>query len=870
MSVPVDLPRDLEMTFEKAPKAALLVLLLALGLSAPSSADPREMLASPVQVFTGEELTRQGVTDVADLIDMVPKVDLSGTATGQIDGANLRGVDHPTQVLVNGVRSPTPEPRIPLDQLERIEILSGGASALYGSQAHSGVINLTTKEDYEGVSRDTSPIVSEFLSPLSRLWVGTEYGSDCNATNGVIRPFWSLWFFGSESRGFSGSSASATGSTSSREAQGTDTSERSNGTLELNVSYSMPGDDGAISVDPAPDVRVNVLEYNYDVEYGLPWGRNSLRDTDRGADKDGQFKITAADGTAILNLDALEIRLGWEALTESYELSVKSDLGLGLDSSNRNVRIDTVLEKTESLVQGFAGQGVAGNASIQHVPTGLFARYVNDQFSIGVNDYVEYVVPEYGGPDLSPLYSMPGQTSIEINTCGDSALPPNGLGYLGQATSPVQSVEDQWALEHVGLTEDVAVSQATSSDTAPIVIGVIDTGLDWNHLDFAWENIWRNEDEIPDNGVDDDGNGFVDDIIGWDFMNKDNKPWDNDGHGTFVSGMIAATHNNGTGIDGINPNARVMVLKALNNFGRTRASYVAQAIVYGADNGAKILNVSVSGGAVPGVVIDALAYARAKGVLVITAAGNRGENIDRGPPGGVPGVMSVAATGPDDKRAIFSNVGSSINIAAPGVDIVSLRARQTDFMLNSATTTYQVGDAYLGEDKRYYRSAGTSFATPIVSGIASLVWSNRPELTAMQVQRILEQSARDVETPGRDRFTGYGVVDAKAALAADPEFFVDAAILEVRPVEEDERVFVQIFGSADASQFGRAWLEIGEGEDPSLWILVGDALPGAVRLGVLGRIPADQLDGAKVWTVRVISEHQNGRQQEARYVIELG
>ena len=233
--------------------------------------------------------------------------------------------------------------------------------------------------------------------------------------------------------------------------------------------------------------------------------------------------------------------------------------------------------------------------------------------------------------------------------------------------------------------------------------------------------------------------------------------------------------------------------------------------------------------------------------------------------------MSVAATGPDDKRAVFSNVGSSINIAAPGVDIVSLRARRTDFMLNSATTTYQARDAYLGDDNRYYRSAGTSFATPIVSGIASLVWSNRPQLTATQVQRILEQSARDVGTPGRDRFTGYGVVDAPAALGADPEFFVDAAILLARRLEEDGQVFVQVFGSADADQFGRAWLEIGEGEDPSHWIPIGDALRDTVRLGVLGMIPAAaQLDGANVWTVRVLVEHQNSRLREARYVIELG
>ena len=659
--------------------------------------------------------------------------------------------------------------------------------------------------------------------------------------------------------------------------------------LQLYFSRNALGDDGAVYKEPAPDVRVGLHPYNADLDVGLPWGSWSVRDTDMGAGEDGHRKITGADGSVTFSLGWYDPRVAagfriptdWslgssirsterEDPVEPYEMGAKSNWAVGVEWHTGTIKFKSHLEKTDSIVQLFAGQADPGSASIQHVPTGLFANYVANEFPVGRNRYLVYDIPEYLKVDLNYLSSMPGHTSVENNECGNSALPQDGLGYVSQAASPVQSVEDQWAMEHVGLTQDAASSQATSSDAPPIVIGVIDTGLDWNHLDFAWENIWRNEDEIPDNGVDDDGNGYVDDIIGWDFMNQDNKPWDNDGHGTFVSGIIAATHNNGAGIDGIDPKARVMVLKALNNFGRTRASYVAQAIVYGADNGARILNLSVSGGEVPGVVIDAVAYARGKGVLVITAAGNRGENIDRGPPGGVPGIMSVAATGPDDKRAVFSNVGSSINIAAPGVDIVSLRARRTDFMLNSATTTYQARDAYLGDDHRYYRSAGTSFATPIVSGIASLVWSNRPELTATQVQRILEQSARDVGTPGRDRFTGYGVVDAPAALGADPEFFVEAAILLAHRLEEDGQVFVQVFGSADANQFGRAWIEIGEGEDPSHWIPIGDALPDTVRLGVLGMIPAAQLDGANVWTVRVLVEHQNSRLREARYVIELG
>ena len=106
------------------------------------------------------------------------------------------------------------------------------------------------------------------------------------------------------------------------------------------------------------------------------------------------------------------------------------------------------------------------------------------------------------------------------------------------------------------------------------VVAMIDTGLDWNHKDINWQNIWRNPGETSDNDIDDDNNGYVDDIIGWDFFGRHN-PFDHDGHGAFVSGVIAADKDNRAGIAGINPNAKIMVLKSLNSFGHTRASYLA-------------------------------------------------------------------------------------------------------------------------------------------------------------------------------------------------------------------------------------------------------------------------------------------------------
>src|SRR5690606_10808382 len=173
-----------------------------------------------------------------------------------------------------------------------------------------------------------------------------------------------------------------------------------------------------------------------------------------------------------------------------------------------------------------------------------------------------------------------------------------------------QSYDDMWAIKRVGFTADRdSAWKLVKPDAKPVTVAVIDTGVDWNHLDLSWDNIWRNTREIPDNGLDDDGNGYVDDIIGWDFFANGNKPWDHDGHGTFVAGVIAARWNNGAGLAGINPKARIMVIKAINNFGHSRASYLAEGIVYAADNGARVINLSVGGKNLTRVEQAAIDYA---------------------------------------------------------------------------------------------------------------------------------------------------------------------------------------------------------------------------------------------------------------------
>lgn len=443
--------------------------------------------------------------------------------------------------------------------------------------------------------------------------------------------------------------------------------------------------------------------------------------------------------------------------------------------------------------------------------------------------------------------------------------------YFKSEGSWGQDYADQWAIQHIGFTEeDASAWAAAGEDLAEVIVAVIDTGIDWNHADISWDSIWRNNGELPDNGIDDDGNGYIDDLVGWDFFLYNNLPWDEDGHGTFVTGIIAAISDNNTGISGINPAAKIMVLKALDSFGHTRASYLAEAIAYAVDNGAQIINLSVGGEDLSYAEELAVQYAEDNGVLVFAAAGNKGYEASNF--GFVPyeTVVTVGSTTKDDTKSNFSNWGEGIDIMAPGEDILSLRARRTDLMLNVRHLTYEMGTAYVGDDRRYYRAAGTSFSVPIVAGIASLILSKNPDLTPKQVRRMLYQSATDVDVPGRDQQTGFGLVDAAAAINADPAFEIIADISGVEVIQEKGQVLVSVSGTANANDFDKAEVFIGRGENPEDWKQVGARVKKPVTGGVLTKIPAAEFQGAPVWIIRIVVTHENGRTREERFTLTLG
>ncbi len=223
-----------------------------------------------------------------------------------------------------------------------------------------------------------------------------------------------------------------------------------------------------------------------------------------------------------------------------------------------------------------------------------------------------------------------------------------------QATPNDTSYASQWALEN-GNDADIDATQAWSYGTSSsVVVAVIDTGIDYNHVDLA-TNIWTNTREIAGNGVDDDRNGYTDDVRGWNFVNNTNNPMDDNGHGTHVAGTIGAVGNNGLGISGIAWSVKVMALKFMDATGSGMLSDAVAAIDYARVNGAKIINASWGGGGFTSALQSAITRFQNAGGIFVAAAGNEGANnaTTASYPANYSGVISVAASTSTDTLASF-------------------------------------------------------------------------------------------------------------------------------------------------------------------------------------------------------------------------
>ena len=319
---------------------------------------------------------------------------------------------------------------------------------------------------------------------------------------------------------------------------------------------------------------------------------------------------------------------------------------------------------------------------------------------------------------------------------------PNDLSY-----------GDQTYLRHMRLPEAWDLVKGEDG-TPPVVIGIVDSGTDWDHEDLL-ANVWTNEDEIPGNGIDDDANGFIDDVHGanlanGDEMNNDPKSQSGDAHGTLVAGVASAVTDNVTGLAGAAWNAEIMSVNADCPDGIVTCTLAG--VLYAAANGADIINASwggFSGGQESKMIVQTLDLVTDMGALVVAAAGNGDVNNDISPsyPAAHPRVLSVGASERDSRRrAEFSQYGKTVNVFAPGVDLI----------------TTSLGNQY------DYSISGTSFSSPLVSGVAALIKTRFPEISpdALREQLRLSSENMDAENPAYVGQLGNGYVNAEASLQA--------------------------------------------------------------------------------------------------------
>lgn len=293
---------------------------------------------------------------------------------------------------------------------------------------------------------------------------------------------------------------------------------------------------------------------------------------------------------------------------------------------------------------------------------------------------------------------------------------------------------------------DIGAEKAWDIQTGnqDLLISVIDTGVDYNHKDLKG-NIWTNEVEANGTaGVDDDNNGYIDDIHGYDFVNKDGDPMDDHGHGSHCSGTIAAKGDDNQGIVGVAWNAKIMGVKFLSKDGSGSLEDAVEAIKYSTKMGVKIMSNSWGGGGYSEIMKEAIAEANTKGIVFTAAAGNHSGNNDETPsyPANynVPNVISVAALDNRGRLAYFSCYGRrTVHVAAPGVNVFS-----------SLPGGY---DSW----------SGTSMATPHVTGVAALLLSQEPNLTPEQVRERLIKTSKPLAGV-KGKAASNGLVDAYMAL----------------------------------------------------------------------------------------------------------
>jgi subtilisin family serine protease len=367
---------------------------------------------------------------------------------------------------------------------------------------------------------------------------------------------------------------------------------------------------------------------------------------------------------------------------------------------------------------------------------------------------------------ISTLQKIPGVTSVY----------PAREYKLNQVKLLTSSLESVYGIQAIKAPE----AWQTSSQGAGITVAINDTGIYLQHVALA-PNLWKNPGEIAGNCIDDDANGFVDDVYGitsgGSALNQQSctgsdgraasatyipQPMDCHGHGSHVAGTVAAVDNGTFGLSGVAPQAKIMALKGLDDEGYGSTIGLARNIVYATDNGADIINNSWGSGplSLPDPVLtDAIRYAAAAGVVNVFAAGNESADMALANPANMEEVLAVGAVDRDGKLADFSNYGARIDVVAPGVDVNS------SFPDTCATKEpHPIFGSIPVKSSDFTTLSGTSMATPHVSGAVALILAANPSLRVDEVRAIIRASADDLGAPGFDSQFGSGHLNVARAV----------------------------------------------------------------------------------------------------------